>query len=157
MPLIPNHLLCLDALEKALQDAAAQSRPMALCLLWLDCVYRIDALFGFRAGDSVCANSLAHLKTVLKDADQVFRVGRSEIACLLPTLANETQAVLAGHKIIRTLSGQLPLDQYSVHSEPYVGVALFPSHAQDADTLLQRASNALREARHSLGCRTQKS
>ena len=122
MPLIPNHLICLDALEEALREAAAQSRPMGLCLLWLDCVYRIDALFGYRAGDTVCAKSLTHLKSILKEEDQVFRVGRSEIACLLPTLSNETQAVLAAHKIIRTLGSQLALDQYSVHSEPYVGL-----------------------------------
>lgn len=147
MPLIPNHLLCLDALENALQAATAQSRPMGLCLLWLDCVNRIDALFGYRAGDTVCAKSLAHLQSVLKPEDQIYRVGRCEIACLLPTLATETQAVLAAHKIIRTLSGQLALDQYSVHSEPFIGVALFPAHAQNADMLLQRASNALREAR----------
>ncbi|MEK6664210.1 MAG: GGDEF domain-containing phosphodiesterase [Pseudomonadota bacterium] len=147
MPLIPNHLVCLDALEEALREAAAQSRPMGICLLWLDCVYRVDAIFGYRAGDTVCAKSLAHLKSILKDEDQVFRVGRSEIACLLPTLSNETQAVLAAHKIIRTLGSHLALDQYSVHSEPYVGVALFPAHGQGADTLLQRASSALREAR----------
>src|SRR4030042_5572811 len=113
MPLIPNHLLCLDALEESLRQAAAQSRPMGICLLWLDCVYRIDAMFGYRAGDTVCAKSLAHLKSILKDEDQVFRVGRSEVACLLPTLSNETQAVLAAHKIIRTLGSQLTLDQYS--------------------------------------------
>ncbi|MBT9611671.1 MAG: EAL domain-containing protein [Burkholderiales bacterium] len=147
MPLIPNHLICLDALDEALREAAAQSRPLGICLLWLDSVYRIDALFGYRAGDTVCAQSLTHLKSILKEADQVFRVGRSEIACLLPTLSNETQAVLAAHKIIRTLGSQLTLDQYSVHSEPYVGVALFPAHGQGADTLLQRASSALREAR----------
>jgi diguanylate cyclase (GGDEF)-like protein len=147
MPLIPNHLVCLDALEEALREAAAQSHPMGICLLWLDCVYRIDAIFGYRAGDTVCAKSLAHLKSILKDEDQVFRVGRSEIACLLPTLSNETQAVLAGHKIIRTLGSQPALDQYSMHSEPYVGIALFPAHGQGADTLLQRACSALREAR----------
>ena len=147
MPLIPNHLICLDALDDALRTAATQSRPVAVCLLWLDCVYRIDALFGYRAGDTVCAKSLAHLKNILKEDDQVFRVGRCEVACLLSTLNNETQAVLAAHKIIRTLGSQLALEQYSVHSEPYVGVALFPSHGQNADTLLQRASSALREAR----------
>jgi len=147
MPLIPNHLIFLDTLEAALQEAATQSRPLGICLLWLDCVYRIDALFGYRAGDAVCAKSLSHLKTILKEEDQVFRIGRSVIACLLPTLSNETQAVLAAHKIIRTLGGQLALDQYSVHSEPYVGVAMFPAHGQDADVLLQRASSALREAR----------
>ena len=147
MPLIPNHLRCLDALDKALQVAAAQSRPVGVCLLWLDCVYRIDALFGYRAGDTVCAKSLAHLKSILKAEDQVFRVGRSEIACLLSTLSNEAQAVLAAHKIIRTLGSQLALDQYTVHSEPYVGVAFFPTHGQNADTLLQRANSALREAR----------
>ncbi len=147
MPLIPNHLVCLDALEEALRQAAAQSRPMGICLLWLDCVYRIDAIFGYRAGDTVCAKSLVRLKAILKNEDQVFRVGRSEIACLLPTLSNETQAVLAAHKIIRTLDNQLALDQYSVHSEPFVGIALFPDHGQGADTLLQRASSALREAR----------
>lgn len=147
MPLIPNHLIFLDTLEQALQKATAESRPLGICLLWLDCVYRIDALFGYRAGDAVCAKSLSHLKTILKEEDQVFRIGRSVIACLLPTLANETQAVLAAHKIIRTLGGQLALDQYSVHSEPYVGVAMFPAHGQDADALLQRASSALREAR----------
>ena len=147
MPLIPNHLVCLDTLEAALQEAADQSRPMGICLLWLDCVYRIDAIFGFRAGDTVCAKALAHLRTILKDEDQIFRVGRSEIVCLLPTLSNETQAVLAGHKIIRTLGNQLTLDHYSMRSEPYVGIALFPTHGQDADTLLQRASSALREGR----------
>jgi len=147
MPLIPDHLVCLDALDEALRQAATQSRPMGICLLWLDCVYRIDAIFGYRAGDTVCAKSLAHLKSILKEEDQIFRVGRSEIACLLPSLANETQAVLAAHKIIPTLGNQLVLDQYAAHSEPYVGVALFPTHGQGADTLLQRASSALREAR----------
>mgnify|MGYP001565393567 CR=1 FL=1 len=147
MPLIPNHLVCLDALDIALREAAAQSRPLGICLLWLDCVYRIDAIFGFRAGDTVCAQALAHLKNILKDGDQVFRVGRSEVACLLPTISNETQAILAAHKIIRTFGNQLALDQYAVHSEPYVGIALFPEHGQNADTLLQRASSALREAR----------
>ena len=147
MPLIPDHLICLDALDEALRQAASQSRPLGVCLLWLDCVYRIDAIFGYRAGDTVCAKSLAHLKSILKEDDQIFRVGRSEIACLLPSLANETQAVLAAHKIIRTLGNRLALDQYAVHSEPYVGVALFPTHGHGADTLLQRASSALREAR----------
>ena len=147
MPLIPNHFIFLSALEDALQEAAAESRPLGICLLWLDSVYRIDAIFGYRAGDTVCAKSLQHLKGVLKNTDRVFRVGRSVVACLLPVLSNEAQAVLAAHKIIRTLGSQLALDQYTVHNEPYVGVALFPTHAQDADTLLQRASSALQEAR----------
>ena len=145
MPLIPDHLVCLDALEQALQQAAAESRPMGICLLWLDCVYRIDAIFGYRAGDTICAKSMTHLKSILKDEDQVFRVGRSEVACLLPSLSNESQAVLAAHKIIRTLGSQLALDQYAMHSEPYVGIALVPEHGQGADTRLQRASSALRE------------
>ncbi len=147
MPLIPNHFIFLSALEDALQEAAAESRPLGICLLWLDSVYRIDAIFGYRAGDTVCAKSLQHLKGVLKNTDRVFRVGRSVVACLLPALSNEAQAVLAAHKMIRTLGSQLALDQYTVHNEPYVGVALFPTHAQDADTLLQRASSALQEAR----------
>ena len=147
MSLIPNHFLFLSALEDALREAAAESRPVGICLLWLDSVYRIDAIFGFRAGDTVCAKSLQHLKATLKDTDQVFRVGRSVVACLLPTLANESQAVLAAHKIIRALGSQLALDQYTIHNVPYVGVALFPAHAQDADTLLQRASSALQEGR----------
>lgn len=146
MPLIPNHLICLEALDQALQEAAAASRTMGVCLLWLDCVYRVDALFGYRAGDTACAHSLLQLKDILKPADRIFRVGRSEIACILPTLSNEAQAILAGHKIIRTL-GAAPLEDYAVHSEPYVGIALFPAHGQGADTLLQRASSALREAR----------
>ena len=147
MSLIPNHFIFLSALEEALQKAAAESRPLGICLLWLDSVYRIDAIFGFRAGDTVCAKSLQHIQATLKDTDRVFRVGRSVVACLLPTLANETQAVLAAHKIIRELGSQLALDQYTVHNVPYVGIALFPAHAQDADTLLQRASSALQEGR----------
>jgi diguanylate cyclase (GGDEF)-like protein len=148
MPLIPNHLVCLDALDEALRQAAAQSRAMGICLIRLDCVHRIDAMVGYRAGDAVCAKALAQLKSILKEEDKFFRIGRSEVACLLPTLANETQAVLAAHKIIRTLASQLALDAYALHSEPYVGVALFPAHGQDADTLLQRAVSALREARN---------
>jgi diguanylate cyclase (GGDEF)-like protein len=147
MSLIPNHLIFLSALEEALRAAAAESRPLGVCLLWLDSVYRIDAIFGFRAGDEVCAKSLQHLKATLKETDRVFRVGRSVVACILPTLSNEGQAVLAAHKIIRTLGSQLSLDQYTMHNIPYVGVAMFPDHGQDADTLLQRAASALQEGR----------
>jgi len=147
MPLIPNHLICLDALDNILQTAAVQSRPVGVCLLWLDCVYRIDTTFGYRAGDTACVNAIAQLKNILKSEDQIFRIGRSEVAFLLPTLSNAAQAILAGHKIIRTLNDHATQDPQALHSEPYLGIALFPDHGQDADSLLRRANIALREAR----------
>ncbi len=147
MSLIPDHLIFLAALESALQEAASQSRPVGICLLWLDSVYHIDTILGYHAGDIACAKSLQHVQSALKDTDRVFRIGRSQVACLLPALTNEAQAVLAAHKIIRILGSHLALEQFTVHSEPYIGIALFPVHGQDANVLLQRAASALREAR----------
>lgn len=145
-PLIPNHLAFIDALEQTLTEASATGRPVGLCLLWLDCVDRIDGIFGYHAGDDICSASLDHLAGALRPADRLFRLGRSEIACLLPD-ANPAQSVLAAHKIVRVLGKSLALNRYTLHSEPSVGVAFFPEHAPEAKSLLQRAISALRTAR----------
>ncbi len=145
IPVNPDHLTCLKHLSTHL--AASRDGITGLCLIGLEAIAQADSLFGYRAGDAVCAQVAASLTAALRPADRIFRVGRGELAVLLPNLTTAAQPVLAAHKIVRTLGSQLEIAPYTLYCVPRVGVACAPDHAGEADTLLQRAASALREAR----------
>jgi len=86
---------------------------------------------------------LAHL---LRPADRYCVVDTLQLCVMLPDLAAAAQATLAAHKLHRAMaqaSRRLPAQAWG---RVLIGVACFPDHAEDAESLLMRADAAASQA-----------
>ncbi len=121
-----------------------------LALLFVDCgiIRRIDGVWGYLVGDGVRDRLGARLRSeVLRDTDLLGDPGRDEFACVLATVQSPGVAVLAAEKVLRTLDAPLWVDVDEVYARPAVGIAVYPDHADNAVSLLQRARTASIAAR----------
>ncbi len=144
--LLPDHLHFLSMLGQHLARAGASGHVLGLALVHVPCVARVDALMGYRQGDDIARHAMEQLAGALKAGDEVYRVDRATLACVLTALGSEGQAWAGAYKMLRTLGRQVEVGGHSIQAMPAVGLALFPAHAGDADGLLQRASLALQSA-----------
>lgn len=142
----PDHIGFLDSLARQIDEARGKQSLLALVLVHAPCISRIDSLMGYRQGDEIAISSAQGLAEVLMPTDRVYRVDRSTLACVLNGLGNAGQAWGAAYQIVRKLGQEVAVGGHSIQATPAVGLALYPTHAEDADTLLQRATLAVQSA-----------
>jgi len=145
-PMLPDHLRFLAMLGRHINAARTGGGILGLALIHIPCVTRVDGLMGYRQGDDIARRAAEQLTQALKSGDQVFRVDRATLACVLTGLAGEGQAWAGAYRILRTLGRQIAVGEHFVQAMPSLGLALYPADAADADTLLQHATLALQDA-----------
>jgi diguanylate cyclase len=87
------------------------------------------------------------LRTVLRDSDTVVRMDGGELAVLLPSVAGPEDVVIVAQKVLSKLEEPLPIEALKFDVRPRIGMALFPEHSTNADSLVQRAGVALTTAK----------
>ncbi len=133
----------LDRLQSCVDERRADRQSLALLLVDCGVISRIDALWGYRAGDAVRERIIASLRAeVLRPDDFAGTLGRDDLACVLPVVEGPQLAMLAAEKLLRTMNAPLWLDEAEIYASPSVGIALFPGAADSADALLQKARSA---------------
>jgi len=133
-----------------LQDSVIASRnaedTLALLILKLQDLDRLNTSFGYHAGDSVLSCVAVRLSEELGSRARVIRIGASRFAVLLRGLKDDSHAILAGNKIERMFSNPISVDSKEIQIQVSQGIALYPEHADSASTLLLRAESALKHA-----------
>jgi len=131
-----------------LRRAQRHGRPVCALMLDIDHFKHVNDTFGHEAGDLVLrelAGALGHLG---RKSDVVSRYGGEEFLLLLPECPLD--AAIRKAELIRQEIEELPFDY---GNRPLgtvtvsIGVAAFPDHAEDADTLLRCADEALYRAK----------
>ena len=87
------------------------------------------------------------LRSALRDSDTIVRMDSGEMAVLLPSVNGPDDVVLVANKILNKLEEPLLVEELNVDLHPRIGIALFPEHSNNANTLMQHADLALTAAR----------
>jgi diguanylate cyclase (GGDEF)-like protein/PAS domain S-box-containing protein len=145
---LPNRVLLLDRLEQALRTARRTGEQVGLLLMDLDRFKEVNDTFGHRSGDALLRQVVEHLCGALRESDSIARLGGDEFAVLLPAV-DPRGAVLAAHKLLAVMRHAFEIDGHLLEVGGSVGIALYPDHAQDGNTLLQRADVAMYVAKRS--------
>ena len=135
--------------QSMLSEAQANGQSIALLLVHSAAVDRIDAQQGFNAGDRMSNRVAGVLRSkALRKNDSIEVLSRDEFGCILRPVSSEGIAMLAAQRVM-TLLGATPLDigGKSELADIAIGIAMFPDHGADAESLLQRAKYALHTAR----------
>jgi hemerythrin-like metal-binding protein len=73
----------------------------------------------------------------------VARQGGDEFALLLPDVGSDGLAQQLAERLIREVSAPIPLGDFTVKVGISIGIALYPEHGRDIDTLLNLADRAM--------------
>jgi EAL domain-containing protein (putative c-di-GMP-specific phosphodiesterase class I)/GGDEF domain-containing protein len=123
-----------------------QGRMKGLLLGQLDAFNRIATTFGHERCDAFCATYVDKLRETLPPKTPVIRLSERRFAVLLAV--DSISAVMdAAVDLTEESPPQLEVDGDSFLVDVTLGIAVYPSHADDGATLLRRAELALKEAR----------
>lgn len=132
-----------DALNQKIEDRRTDGGNLAVLLVECGVISRIDAVWGYHIGNAVRDRVAAMLGAdVLRPGDWVTEMGRDDFACVLSTIEGPAVAQLAAQKLLRALSAPFWIGEEEIYASPAIGIAMYPAHGDQADTLLQHAKSA---------------
>jgi diguanylate cyclase (GGDEF)-like protein len=129
--------------------AKRKDESIAVIMIDLDHFKRVNDAHGHQAGDFVLMAVAGLLRNQIRSSDIVCRYGGEEFALVLPETSLENVRLRAEH--IRAAIKRLDLRHQDVplgRITASLGVALFPHHADDPDSLIRAADEAMYEAKH---------
>ena len=144
---LPNRLCFHDSMRQALGSARRRGHKVALLRLDLDNFKHVNDMFGHRAGDALLRDIARRLRSTVRAADTVARMGGDEFAILLHEVDGLDGAAQAAEKLRTVLAAPVTLLGQELNTSASIGISLFPDHATDAETLLSQAETALYAAR----------
>jgi diguanylate cyclase (GGDEF)-like protein len=146
---LPNRTLLVDRVGQALVAARRNETEVALLLMDLDRFKEINDTLGHHCGDLLLRELGSRLKKVLRASDTVARLGGDEFALVLPDLSDRSAIDEVVRKVQEAVQKPFILQGLPLAIDTSIGVAVFPDHGGDTETLLQRADVAMYVAKSS--------
>lgn len=128
-----------ERLQQELDAAAASgAEPLALCILDVDGLKRVNDTYGHPTGDRL----LESVAGCIRHGGEGFRVGGDEFALLLPGRDAHAARDIAAAVLERAAAVEvMPGSSDRVHVS--AGVAVFPTHCRERNELYRCADEAL--------------
>ena len=136
-----------EELQRSLELMQRQERSLALLYIDLDRFKQVNDQYGHDIGDALLISIAQRLQSSLRQPDHVYRLGGDEFTVLL-TDADAESAMKLAERLLSSL-GQPFIDDRLVVDfvTPSIGIALFPQHAKQAESLIKAADIAMYEAK----------
>lgn len=132
--------------------ADAASHPFAVMLIDIDHFREINEGLGYAGGDLLLTQMGGRLRATLGVHEGLARLGEDEFAVLIPG-ASARSAMREAGRVLGALDEPFDVSGFAVGVRVSIGIAHFPEHGSDADTLMLHAGHAAHEAKHaSSGC-----
>jgi|GEM_PF-1771121 len=141
---LPNRMYFHELTQKALKQAKEEHSRMALLFIDLTKFKQINDTYGHHAGDEVIKIIGRRLLNIIREDDIAARYAGDEFVVGLCHLGNNTSVKPIVQKIYDALSQPLGLGEgLTLTVIPSIGVAIYPDHDTDLDTLLHYADTAM--------------
>ncbi|MDH3859127.1 MAG: diguanylate cyclase, partial [Gammaproteobacteria bacterium] len=114
----------------------------------LDGFKHVNDHFGHEAGDQLLIQVAANFKSIVRQTDSIARIGGDEFIVLLTDIDSETTLITKIEKLLTEASQPLEFNGQNISVGASIGVALFPDHGEDAETLLHHADQAMYQAKN---------
>lgn len=144
---LPNRLLLADRLDRGI--AAAHRNFASLAVLFIDVnrFKHINDTFGHAVGDRVLQSVARRLQAGVRKSDTVCRLGGDEFVVLLSEVACAADAAFSADKLLAAVAMPHRIAGQDLHVTASVGIAVYPAHGADTESLLNEADFALLRAK----------
>ncbi|MET0280741.1 MAG: EAL domain-containing protein [Steroidobacteraceae bacterium] len=143
---LANRSLLRERLQDAVREAGLNSTRFALVFVDLDRFKFINDSLGHHAGDELLCVMSERLLACAPADGTVARVGGDEFVLLVPG-ADEATARELTRSVLQMTGQPWRFNGAEHHVNGSVGIALYPDHGRDPETLLKNADAAMYQAK----------
>ena len=136
---LANRTLFQDRIEQALRLARRNGSGFAVMLIDLDRFKEVNDTLGHASGDRLLCEIAGRLHRALRESDTVARLGGDEFGVVAPQLADGLSARVLAEKLREEISQPVLVGGLTIEVEGSVGIALYPYHGEDVETLIRHA------------------
>lgn len=136
-----------ERLAEALADAGRTGGKAAVICLDLDRFKVVNDVHGHAAGDALLVQLARRLDAALPANATAARLGGDEFAVILPGAPERKTVLKLAAQLVERLSEVYYFDGVTLSVGASAGVAIYPAHGRDAETLAARADMALYRAK----------
>jgi len=161
---MPNRAVVLERIEHALESARTDPEyQFAVLFINCDRFNRVNVTFGTAIGDALLRLMAGRLNTIVRLGDSVgraappgqmaARLSGDEFVVVLEGLRSSDDVHGIAQRLIDVLCKPYGIAEHQIHADASMGVVLRAQAAGDADSVLQDAGIAMREAKRAGGAR----
>ncbi|MCY1394779.1 diguanylate cyclase (GGDEF) domain protein [compost metagenome] len=147
-----NRKAFYEQLERHVAASRISSESTAVLFLDLDHFKEVNDRYGHQVGDGLLISVAERLRGSLRHPDRSFRLGGDEFTVVMHKV-NQQEALALGERLLRTLGEDYVVDGIRIDVvSPSIGVALYPSHADNVEDLVRAADSAMYFAKRRRNC-----
>ncbi len=144
---LPNRLLLLDRITQSLASAERHSNLLAVAFIDLDSFQNINNSLGHDIGDKVLQTMAQRLSRCLRESDTAARYGSDEFVVSLSDIHSNVDLFQIAKKMLGAISAPIEENGRELHLTASLGIAIYPEHGKDAETLIRKADMAMHSAK----------
>ncbi len=140
---LPNRMTFTSKLNSAILHIAADKGQLAVHFLDLDKFKDVNDTLGHAAGDMLIFEFGHRIKSLLRGHDTLARFGGDEFAVIQTGVKSTADVETLARRIITATGEMFDLDGAQAYVGVSIGIAMAPTNASDADSLMRLADIAL--------------
>ena len=140
---LPNRTLFIDRLRERIALSAVDGSPWGLLTMDMDRFKEVNDSLGHHKGDLLLAAVARRLSSALTPASGMGRTGGDEFAIYSASITDDASARTRAAEILRALEEPFTVTGKPIDVRASLGIALFPEHGRDLDTLMRHADVAM--------------
>ncbi|MBV8205664.1 MAG: bifunctional diguanylate cyclase/phosphodiesterase [Acidobacteria bacterium] len=145
---LPNRLLLNERLNVELSRARRNGKRVAVLCANIDRFKRVNDTFGQEIGDECLRQVGERFRARLRPYDTLARVAGDQFTVLVTDIETASEAErVAADLLANASTAPLSAQGCVIQVTTSIGIAIFPEHGRDADSVIRAAEQALHRAK----------
>lgn len=146
---LPNRLLFMDRLLKAVADANRSKSAVGLLFIDLDNFKNFNDSMGHGFGDQILIAVANRLLGCIREVDTVARLSGDEFVIIIEDMSNINDLDVLSNRILDSMKSPEEIMGRSVFVTASIGSAIYPQDSVNPNELILKADAAMYEAKRS--------
>lgn len=144
---LPNRVLLIDRLDRAIVSAKRRHHHLALMFVDLDNFKHINDTLGHACGDEALKLVARRITAAIREADTVSRHGGDEFLVLLNDVTTAADAGRIAAKILAAIGAYATVGPHEIQLMASVGIGIYPEDGESVQALIDHADAAMYRAK----------
>jgi len=146
---LSNRSLFIENVKRAVTRSRRSNTLFAIIFIDLDNFKNINDTLGHEAGDQLLMIIAERIKLAFREEDVIGRLGGDEFAVLLEGIVAEASLIKTAQNLLNITKAPLDIANRTIHSTASLGIATYPSCADEATAIIKCADLAMYKAKQS--------
>lgn len=144
---LPNRRLFMDRLGQEIKKAKRDQQQVGLLYIDLDRFKDVNDTFGHHIGDQVLIEASSRIQSCVRSSDTVARLAGDEFTVIITDLRSSLDLINIAESLVAALEKPFFIGIEQAIVSASIGLAIYPDDADNLETLLMNADQAMYAAK----------